>query len=197
MIFTNGSVNAAPENPIHITSFFNYLNNNQLVGSEIGLKAFRKFKPRTQQLNTTFKISYFMKYKFLDHTADVMFEAYGKNLDELFTNCALALQEIQVELKTVNPTDKHTFKISNKELDKLLFDFLQELVYLKDAEEVIFSKFEVKITQNDGYNLKANCYGEKISLKKHTFNVDAKAITMHRFEVKKEKNWIARVIVDI
>ena len=27
-----------------------------------------------------------MKYKFIDHTADVMFEAYGKTLNKVFEN---------------------------------------------------------------------------------------------------------------
>ena len=139
-----------------------------------------------------------MKYKFFDHTADVLFEAYGKDLDELFINAALALQEIQVEPKTVSGKKKKTFSLENTSVDMLLFDFLQELVFLKDAEELLFSKFTVKIKQTKAtYQLSAVCWGEKISLKKHTLNVDAKAITLHQFEVKKAKNWKARIIVDI
>ena len=81
----------------------------------------------------------------------------------------------------------------------LLFNFLQELVYLKDADEMVFSKFAIKVKQTKAaYSVHAVCHGEKISLKKHTLNVDAKAITLHQFEVKKTKTgWIARVIVDI
>ena|SRR3989344_2415039 len=140
-----------------------------------------------------------MKYKFFDHTADVLFESYGKDLNELFTNSALALQEIQVELKTVSPKTKKSFKLENTAVDMLLFNFLQELVYLKDADEIVFSKFKVNIKQTKAaYSLTAICWGEKISLKKHTLNVDAKAITLHQFEVKKVKSkWTARVIVDI
>jgi len=138
-------------------------------------------------------------YKFFDHTADVLFEAYGKDLNELFTSAALALQAIQVRQKTVSPKQKKTFTLENTAVDMLLFDFLQELVYLKDADEMVFSKFKVTVKQTKAtYQLSAACWGEKISLKKHTLNVDAKAITLHQFEVKQVKNkWIARVIVDI
>src|SRR3989344_5108824 len=138
-------------------------------------------------------------YKFFDHTADVLFEAYGKDLNELFTSAALALQAIQVNQKTVSPKQKKTFTLENTAVDMLLFDFLQELVYLKDAEEMLFSKFKVTFKQTKAtYQVSASCWGEKISLKKHTLNVDAKAITLHQFEVKQVKNnWIARVIVDI
>ncbi len=139
------------------------------------------------------------KFRFLEHTADAMFEAYGKDLSELFTNAALALETIQVELKTVSPKQKHTITLENNKIDMLLFDFLQELIFLKDAEQLLFSKFEIKINETSSkYRLTANCYGEKINPNKHTFDRDAKAVTLHKFEVKEESGkWSARVIVDI
>jgi len=138
-------------------------------------------------------------YKFFDHTADVLFEAYGKSLDELFTNAALALEETQVKLTTVSQKTKRTISLTNPKIDMLLFDFLQELIYLKDAEELLFSKFKVNVsTETNSFSLTADCWGEKINPQKQKLIVDAKAITLHQFQIKKEKNtWIARVIVDI
>ena len=136
------------------------------------------------------------KYEFLDHTADVLFQAYGKTLDELCLNAALALQEVQVKISTVSPRKKKKIVLQAQTPEQLLFDFLQELVFVKDVEMLVFSKFAVKIVGK--YKLTAQCFGEKINLKKHELNVDAKAITMHQFEVKKTKaGWKARVIVDI
>lgn len=136
------------------------------------------------------------RYEFLDHTADVLFHAYGKTLGELCVNAALALQEIQVKLSTVGATKKKVITIEAETAERLLFDFLQELVFVKDVDMLLFSKFKVKIVGK--YKLTAQCFGEKINLKKHELNVDAKAITMHQFEVKKTKEgWKARVIVDI
>ena len=135
------------------------------------------------------------KYKFIDHTADVMFEAYGGNLNKLFENSGLALQELQVELKNVKPKIIREIHLENKSVEMLLFDFLQELIFLKDTEQLIFSKIKINVKDN---KLNAICYGEKIDIKKHECKVDAKAITLHKYEVKKEKDkWIARVIVDI
>ncbi|HLC20280.1 MAG TPA: archease [Candidatus Nanoarchaeia archaeon] len=137
------------------------------------------------------------KYVFFDHTADVLFEAYGKSLDKLFTNAALALEETQVKLTTVTAKTKRTISLTNPKIDMLLFDFLQELIYLKDAEELLFSKFKVNVSTKTN-SLVADCWGEKINPKKQKLIVDAKAITLHQFEVKNEKNtWKARVIVDI
>ena len=134
-------------------------------------------------------------YEFLDYTADVLFQAYGKTLGELCVNAALALQETQVKLSTVGVKRKKVITVEAMTPERLVFNFLQELVFVKDANMLLFSKFSVKIVGN---KLTAQCFGEKISLKKHELNVDAKAITMHQFSVKKTKGgWKARVIVDI
>ncbi|MEK6826460.1 MAG: archease, partial [Nanoarchaeota archaeon] len=83
------------------------------------------------------------KYKFFDHTADVMFEAYGKTLNELFENAALATQETQVDLKDVKGKIKRKINLKNKSIEMLLFDFLQELIFLKDSQYSLFSKFKI------------------------------------------------------
>lgn len=138
------------------------------------------------------------KFRFLDHTADVLFEAYGKTLDKLFINAALALQETQVNIKTVKPKQTKKVYLKSDSIEMLLFDFLQELIFLKDSKELLFSKFTVNVKKNKNYSLKADCYGEKIDPKKHKLGVDAKAITLHEFQVKKEKGrWKAHIIVDI
>jgi SHS2 domain-containing protein len=140
-----------------------------------------------------------MKYTFFDHTADVLFEAYGETLEDLFTNAALALQEIQADLKTIKQRKNHSFKVSAEKIDLLLFDFLQELVFVKDAEELLFSKFNITINENTKIKtVTAECVGDKINYETQKLNVDAKAITLHQFWVKKIKGiWTAHVIVDI
>lgn len=145
-------------------------------------------------------MQHMQKFRFLEHTADVLFEAYGTSESELFHNAALALEEVQVRTDSITPKTEWIITKENDKLDMLLFDFLQELIYLKDAEQLLFSTFKVHIEkQKDGkYHLDAHCTGEKIDPKKHKLDVDAKAITLHQFEVKKEKeHWKARVLVDI
>ncbi len=140
-----------------------------------------------------------MDYKFFDHTADVMFEAEGKDLGELFEAAGLATEETQIDLKGVEEKIKKEIALEKDNIEMLLFDFLQELIYLKDAELLLFSKIKVKIEgKNKKYFLKADLYGEVMDQKKHELKVDVKAVTLHRFEVKKnEKGWFCRVILDI
>ena len=86
-----------------------------------------------------------MKYRFLDHTADVMFEAYGKNLNEVFRNSALAVFDVQCDLKKVKRKIKKKIKLKNENAEDLLFDFLEELIYLKDARYMLFGRFDIGI----------------------------------------------------
>ena len=138
-------------------------------------------------------------YKFLDHTADVLFQAEAENLNELFQQCALALEETQVEISKVEQKESITIKVEHKNVEGLLFDFLDDLVFYKDADLLIFSRFDIYIEEKEGkYFLTCQAYGEKLDHKKHEPKVDVKAITMHMFEVKKtDEGWFAQVLVDI
>ncbi len=140
-----------------------------------------------------------LKFKFLEHTADIMFEAYGKSLDELFENAAMAVSESMIKTKDVKPKTVRIVKLQNVKVEMLLFDFLSELLYLKDAEQLVFSEFKVNVYEAKGnFSLQAELKGDKLNMKTQEFRSDVKAITLHLFEVKKEKaGWTARVIVDI
>ncbi|MBI1968797.1 archease [Candidatus Woesearchaeota archaeon] len=140
-----------------------------------------------------------MTYTFLDHTADVLFQAEGKTLEELFAQCALAVEDTQVNVKKIKPKKTVKIALENQTLEKLLFDFLDELLFYKDAEQLLFSEFAIKIQEKEGkYLLSCAASGEKLDVEKHEPKVDIKAITMHLFEIKKtKKGWWAQVLVDI
>lgn len=129
-------------------------------------------------------------------TADAVFDAFGKNENELFANAALALTAIMIDPKTLKASVRKTFSLEEKDVQSLLFSFLEELIFLKDKDLFLPKVCKVKIT--DGKKLIAECAGEIIDYKRHKLGVDAKAVTYHKFEVKKEKTgWRARVVIDI
>ncbi len=140
-----------------------------------------------------------MTYKFFDHTADVLFEAEGKDLGELFEAAGLATEETQIELSGIKQGIRKEIELEKDNVEMLLFDFLQELIFLKDAELLLFSGIKVNIKKEKNiYKLKAVLHGEKIDPNRHELKVDVKAVTLHQFEVKKNKaHWFARVILDI
>ena len=88
-------------------------------------------------------------HKFLDHTADVFFVAKAETLPELFNECALAVEETMVDISKVNPKQKVKILGEDIKIEGLLFDFLDELLFYKDAKQLIFSKFEIEIKERD------------------------------------------------
>ena len=138
-------------------------------------------------------------HKFFDHTADVLFVARGDTLPELFRECALATEETMVDVSKVNPKEKIKILVESKDIEGLLHDFLEELVFFKDYRQLLFSKFEIEIqVKKDAYSLNCYAYGEKLDVSRHDPRVDVKAVTRHEFEVVKDKqSWKAKVLLDI
>jgi len=151
----------------------------------------------------TTKKAFASKFRFLEKavTADVAFEAFGKSLKDVFENAALATVETMVDTDTVSPRMQKMIKLQNKEIGALLIDFLNELIYYKDAEQMFISKFDVDVKQkkeNGVWILTAKIAGEPLDYKKHQLRADVKAATWHLFELKQHgKEWTARVVLDI
>ncbi len=140
------------------------------------------------------------EYIFIDDiaTADVAIESRGDTLEELFTASAIATFEVMVDTGSVQPEIKKALHLENSEIDGLLFDWIAEIIYLKDAEFMLFGKYDIKITKAKNYCLDAEIFGEEIDQSKHDLRCDVKAITFHLFEVyEKNGKWIARFILDI
>ena len=137
--------------------------------------------------------------KYLEHTADILFQAEAETLPELFEQCAFAVEESQFDLSTVELNEEVKFKKENKQIDLLLFDFLDELLFYKDSEMLVLSEFKIDIIEEDDkFILDCKAFGEKIDQEKHQPEVDVKAITMHEFKVeKKGDGWFAQVLLDI
>ncbi len=134
-------------------------------------------------------------FKLLDiATADMAFEAYGETMAELFSNAAKAITSVMYEGK-IEPKVKREIELEEKEDIVLLQRWLSELVYLHDAERLLFSKFNVR---TDGKRLKATIYGEKYDKKKHKFIIDVKAVTYHKMNIEKTKSgYRCTVVVDV
>src|SRR3989344_6419243 len=89
-----------------------------------------------------------MKYRYLDHTADIKFQAFGKSLEEAFSNSAYAMTKIICKEKVM---ERITKRIMIKGIDKksLLYRFLDEILFLLNAKNFLLSKIkEIKIRDN-------------------------------------------------
>ena len=144
-----------------------------------------------------------MKYKFLEDVAlaDIAYEAYGKDLNELFENAAMAIFELSVELKTVEAKKKFEISLQHEKLDNLLYDFLSEILFLKDSKYVVFKKVKTLINEDKKtkkWKLKSTLEGDTINPEKQHLENDIKAVTMHMFKLEKLKTgYKATIVVDI
>ena len=140
-----------------------------------------------------------MPFRFIEDIAiaDVALEATGKNLTELFKSAAQAVIESMVNPKTVKPAIEKEIKKKEKAVEKLLFEFLEEIVYLKDAESMVFHDIKVKVNEKK-LEATATLRGDKIKPEKQELHQDVKAVTMHYYLVEKKDNkWKTVVVLDI
>lgn len=133
------------------------------------------------------------KYEIIDHTADVAIRTSGSSLDEAFANAAYAMFDIMADAGSIEPKGEVMVEIEANDLGQLLVDWLSELLYLCDVDDVLFSEFEIKISGN---SLTAKARGEKIDAEKHGLKTDIKAVTYHMLEVN-EKEKSVQVLFDI
>jgi SHS2 domain-containing protein len=141
-------------------------------------------------------------YRYLEEiaTADVAFEARGATLEEMFLAAADATLNTMVEeIGTVAPRERRAFSLAADALDLLLFELLQELVYLKDAERLLLRVRDLRIEETGaGYRLHAEAYGETIDPGRHPLLADVKAVTLHRLVVERTPDgWRAVVVLDV
>jgi SHS2 domain-containing protein len=146
--------------------------------------------------------AFVMVYRFLEEigTADIAFEATARDLPELFRDVADATTNVMIDnLDAIEPRETRRIELSNDELDMLLFDLLQELIYLKDSERLLLRIRNVHIDEKEGtYFLKATAEGEPLNAERHRQRADVKAVTLHDFSVVRvDDGWKAQVLLDI
>ncbi|MBU0706000.1 archease [Patescibacteria group bacterium] len=142
------------------------------------------------------------KFEFRSDIAlsDCAFYAYGKNLEDLIVNACEAVTEAMVSREKIEAKEEKSFEIRTDSLEGLLYLVLDEIIYLKDADQLVFCNFEIKELEEKpkSYFLSMKLAGEKIDHDKHESHSDVKAVTYHQFEVKKTPTgYRASVILDI
>ena len=132
-----------------------------------------------------------MRYKYLDHTADIKFQSFGKTIEEAFSNAAYAMINILYEK---NVKEKITRKINVKGIDRkaLLYSFLEEILFLLNTENFLLSKVK-KISIKDN-ELTAELTGD--NLNDYKLGLDIKAVTYNDMIIQ-ENPAMTQVVLDI
>lgn len=135
-------------------------------------------------------------YEVFEHTADLGLRVRADSLDALLADAARGLFSLIVtNLDQVKPVQEKTFRIHADQPEYLLFDWLNELLYTFDVDQLLLSEFSVRV---DPQGLTATCRGEIMQPERHEMDHEVKAITYHGLKVQREGNgWMAELIVDI
>ena len=141
-----------------------------------------------------------MKYEYLENeaTADLAIKAYGKTMKEAFENSANAVCNAICGIENINEQEIKLAKKKSQNLKMLLHDFLEEILFLQDSENLVFKRVIVDELDEKKFSISAIFYGETFEQKKHIPKAHIKAITYFDMQIKNEKGgFVIKFIADI
>ncbi|KAF5071935.1 archease [Methanobacterium aggregans] len=143
-----------------------------------------------------------LKFEFFDVTADVGYRAYGKTLNQAFENAALAMFEVMTDTNHIKPELLRKITLKSEDEEALLYDWLSELLFFHDSEYLVFSRFNVEISDKmeDGekvFLLEAVAEGQEFDPDVHERRDEVKAATYHMMDIQKKNGYMLQVILDI
>lgn len=134
-------------------------------------------------------------YEIIEHTADVGIKAYGKDAAEILQEMGKGMFSLIVDLESVKHEIERKIEVRGESYEELAFEYLSELLFLHDAEKLVFSKFEVRVEKENGtFVLRAVVVGERI--KGHRLKLLVKGVTLHMLEINETKGY-GTVIFDV
>ena len=144
------------------------------------------------------------EFEFVDGvTSDLCFVARGATLGDLFAAAGKALLAATVEdPASVEARVRRTVHLEEPDLELLLLRFLNELVYLRDAERLLLRPERVSVRANEVARLEAELSGEAIDPERHHLEPEIKAATAHGLRVARATGggavaWKASVTLDV
>jgi|TARA_Y100000310_G_scaffold344913_1_gene460487 SHS2 domain-containing protein len=139
-----------------------------------------------------------MKYKFLEHTADIKFQAFGKSIEEVFENSAWAMFNAMYDgkVKSSSISKKLKINVKGKDFESLMYNFLEEFLVLLDSEGFFLSKIEKIKIDKKKFTLNVEVSGN--NSENYEISQHIKAVTYNDMFIHKEgKKWIAQVVIDV
>ncbi|MCK5606598.1 archease [Candidatus Pacearchaeota archaeon] len=134
-------------------------------------------------------------FEFLEHTADIKFQAFGKSLEEAFANSGLAMFNAMYkeEVKSIKVLE---ISCEGHDLVSLLYNYLEELIFYLDSENFFLSEVEKIEIDKENFKLTAKLKGD--NAENYSIGLDVKAITYSDMEVlEKDGEWVTQVVLDV
>ena len=133
--------------------------------------------------------------RYIEHTSDVGFEVEEETLEKLFSSSAIAMYGFMIDPFEIEPSITRDVDIQSEDHESLMFDWMDELIFLFESEKIVYNKFDLIIKD---FHMVGRCKGGFFDPFRHETGIVIKAVTYHMMEVKKRDGiWNARVVLDV
>ena len=138
-----------------------------------------------------------MSYRILDHATDAIIEVTADNLENAFKIAGISVIETILDISRVSEIEKKSIQVEGKDLKYLLYNWLEEIIILTITDGFAGRTISLTISNEDGYKINADIFGEIIDLKKHEFKVEIKSPTFHDMRIEQKDNVVLRYLLDL
>lgn len=135
-------------------------------------------------------------YILLEHTSEVGFEATGETLSEAFEQAGKAVFQLMTDIDELRPEQDAAFTVDSENLEALFFDFVDELIYISQAEGLLLREFDINIQETDT-GLRLTCTAEGQEIGENMRLQEIKAPTYSDILVEESEEWLLRMYVDV
>jgi len=134
-------------------------------------------------------------YRHFEHVADIGIVGEGATIEKAFQEAAKAMFAVMADINKIEPKKTVNIAVMAENEEELLVEWLNALLTERDIKQMVFSRFDVKIS---GFKLIGTAYGEKIDHEKHDIRTEVKAATYSQLKIKKAKGKVTvQCIVDV
>ena len=137
-----------------------------------------------------------MYWEHFDHGADIGVRGYGVSPDEAFAQAALAMTAVVTDPATVKPAVAVAITCEAPDLELLLVDWLNALIFEMATRKMLFACFAARI---EGVALRGEAWGETMDRARHPLAVEVKGATYTSLRVAQNPDgvWMAQCVVDV
>ena len=139
-----------------------------------------------------------MSYSYPDGgpTADLLIDATAPTLGEAFAQIAYAMFNIITPLEGIAEKEEFTLEATGTDLESLLFNIMDEFLYINDVEFLVPKKIEL-VVDHEKISAVAKCVGERFSQETHETGIAVKAVTYHMMDIRETPDgWYVRMVFD-
>lgn len=136
-------------------------------------------------------------FRYLPHTADVKFQAFGRNFETALKNAGLAMTNLITDVSKIKKRLKRKISIASPSDEDLVVDFLNELIFLLETKGFLMAGAKLKYRKlKNSAEISGELYGDNI--RRYKTHGSVKAATYNDLKIARRKNkCVVQIVVDV